>query len=101
MSSLTREASSESLSREDPDGDPSQTWPKEGKPHRWENNVDVCQHFRSVQNLLLWPGNNTGIVSIKALSMNKTLVFDAVEVWAQVCDEAKSPPVNFLKKEAG
>ena len=89
-------------SLQDPEQGDESLWPDQGKlANRWEANLEVRQHFRSVQNLLIWPNDNVGVISMKALAMNKTVIYDAVQVWSEASFEAKSPPIRWLKTEAG
>ena len=88
----------------DEDDDDGDSWPPtHALACSWEECSDVRKSLRDTGRMLTWPKVElTGIGSLSALSVNRQAVHDALEVWgSHHTSEAKSPPVNWLKEEAG
>ena len=88
----------------DEDDDDGDSWPRlHTLACVWEECSDVRRSLRDTGRMLKWPKVElTGIGFLSALSENRQAVHDALEVWgSHHSSEAKSPPVNWLKEEAG
>ena len=85
------------------DGVSSSTWPRQhALAGLWEDSFEVRHALRETGKILRWPKVElTGIATLSALSLNKQAVQDTLTIWASHNhDEAKSPPVDWLKDEA-
>ena len=79
-------------------------WPENSLlAKRWESDGLIRAIFRTNKSCLLaWlKPTLVGVASLRALALNKTAVTIALDVWCQVTTQAKSPPVDWLKQEAG
>ena len=82
---------------------PRQAWPK---PHELSNSLEqslwMRDFFRENHcHLLKWPKPDlVGVASLNALALNKAVIKETLETWGSVCNEPKSPPVDWLKQEA-
>ena len=77
-------------------------WPaKFALAEAWESSPLIRAAFRKNGVLLIWPKPDTvGVASMKALSLNRKVIEMALDVWCFHSDSAKSPPVDWLKREA-
>ena len=67
----------------------------------WEENSFVRQSLRQKSKILRWPNvKTTGVATVENLRANRIVVQDALKVWASHSEQAKSPPVDWLREEA-
>ena len=82
---------------------PRQAWPASHQLAKTlEQNALVRELFRNNNShLLKWPKPDlVGVASMSALSLNKMIIKEVLLLWGTVCNEPKSPPVDWLKQEA-
>lgn len=70
---------------------------------QWDELWEVRAQMRQHGKLLQWPVvEQTGLPALQALSRNRECIRVAIQVWgATVSSKAKSPPLKWLKEEAG
>ena len=79
-------------------------WPEKfALANAWETSPLIRATFRSNSSALLtWVKPNlVGVASLRALSLNRKAIELAIDVWSAHSHVAKSPPVHWLKQEAG
>ena len=86
----------------DSDGEDFQ-WPPLGSlAKRWDARSIIRDRVRLEHRLLLWPAKaSVGVASMPALSLNRFVVADIMLEWCPVSREPKSPPIGWLRREAG
>ena len=77
-------------------------WPEEGRlAQRWEARLCLRERMRSEHKLLLWPCKKmVGAASIPALCLNRFAIADILLEWCPCSSEPKSPPIEWLRREA-
>ena len=78
-------------------------WPqKDQLARRWEGRAVLREQMRAEKRLLVWPSKaTTGVASLASLRMNRFAIADIVAEWASVCSEPRSPPIAWIRQEAG
>ena len=81
---------------------PPETWPPVHMlASVWEENSFVRQSLRQNSKILRWPNvKTTGVATVENLRANRLVCQDALKVWASHSQQAKSPPVDWLREEA-
>ena len=88
---------------DDSDTEEVAVWPpRHALAATWEENFTIRQSLRKNGKMLKWSKVElTGIATLQALSDNREAIADALTVWtSHNKQEAKSPPVSWLKDEA-
>ena len=64
----------------------------------WEESICLRSVLR--KNGRLFKPELTGVPTLRAMALNKTVLLDCLSVWAPY-GKAKPPPINWLREEAG
>lgn len=68
----------------------------------WEEDASIRRALRRDGRMLVWPEGKEliGVATLQALTLNRPAVADALVIWGAHSEEAKSPPIEWLKVEA-
>lgn len=69
---------------------------------KWEGNALIRGSLREGKRLLQWPQpQQTCVATVAAVKLNRQVVVELMELWAGCCPIPKSPPVDWIRNEAG
>ena len=79
------------------------SWPEKGKLARlWEESSLIRETVRAHGKLFLWPSaKHSGVVSKVSLRLNRFVIQRLLEIWVPYSSGPKSPPIGWIREEAG
>ena len=83
-------------------GNMGESWPEK---HKLAKTWDGCEisrdRMRTQRRLLDWfSAASTGVASKATLKLNRFCVRQTMQIWVDVADTPKSPPIGWLRQEA-
>ena len=68
----------------------------------WDSHENIRSQMRSTGKLLTWSSPaGTGVANRESLKLNRLAVQLLIQLWVKVHDTPKSPPIKWIRQEAG